>query len=630
MTLPPHRKVAGLDQQAAAAGIQLSYEAADGSLCHASEIAKRELLESLGFDATAPGRSAQECAELPAASSPSPDGELGGPCFMPDWLQAGRCFGVTCQIYGLRSARQYGIGDFADLLQLGELVAKEGADFVGVSPLHALFAADPGRYSPYSPSSRRFLNPLYIALDWVDEGETAEAVGDDLSQDGSLVDYEGVARRKMERLRSRFLQFRKRHAGSGSPADIAFTRYLDDGGTALRDFSRFETLSELAVAKGGPGAAGWFGWPPELKDKNSAAVEALCGHHEEEVHFHAWLQWTASEQLERVQEDLLRAGMRIGLYLDVAVGVAPDGAETWSEPDATIAAARIGAPPDPFNRNGQNWGLAPLAPSALARPGSRLFRDVIEQCMRSAGAIRLDHVMALERLFLIPEGRSPEDGAYVSYPLAALIAEIADVSRSTSTVVIGEDLGTVRPAFRDVLAEMEVQSYRVLAFERTPAGDFKAPSEWPHAALACAATHDLATLHGWWVGADLTEGASIGLFDDAELARLEEAREQDRGRLLTALEGEGLAPAKGDHITGVASEALAVAVHAFLARTPSRLLAIQLEDLLAMREQANVPGTIHEHPNWRRRIPKDLETVAGAHLWSRLFNAVRNERPRTL
>ena len=628
MTLPPRRKVPELDQQAAAAGIQLSYEAADGSLCHASEIAKRELLEALGFDATAPGPMAQERDELPAASSPSPNAPLGGPCFMPDWLQSGRCFGVTCQIYGLRSARQCGIGDFADLLQLGEIVAKEGADFVGVSPLHVLFAADPGRYSPYSPSSRRFLNPLYIALDWVDDGEAIEASRDDVSEDGPLVDYAGVARRKMERLRSQFLWFSKHHKGSGSPADLAFMRYLDDGGAALRDFSRFETLSELAVAKGGPKAAGWFGWPPELKDKNSAAVEALCGQHEEKVHFHAWLQWTASEQLERVQDGLLSAGMRIGLYLDVAVGVAPDGAETWSEPDATIAAAWIGAPPDSFNRNGQNWGLAPLAPAALARSNSRLFRDVIERSMRSAGAVRLDHVMALERLFLIPEGRSPEDGAYVSYPLAWMRAETADVSRATSTVVIGEDLGTVRPAFRDVLAEMEVQSYRVLAFERTHVGDFKAPSEWPHAALACAATHDLATLHGWWVGADLREGASIGLFDDAELRRQEEAREHDRGRLLTALEGEGLAPVQGDHVIGVDFEAVAVAVHAFLARTPCRLLAIQLEDLLAMQEQANVPGTIHEHPNWRRRIPKNLEAVAATGLWSRLFNAVRKERRR--
>ena len=628
MTLPPRQQTQGLDQQAEAAGVQLSYEAADGSLCHASEIAKRELLEALGFDVTVSGPTARERADFPAPSSLGPDGEAGQPCFVPDWLAAGRCFGVTCQIYGLRSARKTGIGDFADLLQLGEIVANEGGDFVGVSPLHALFAADPGRYSPYSPSSRRFLNPLYIALDWIDEGEAAGEDYGDAHHDANLVDYEPVARGKMERLRSEFLRFRRYHQGSGSAADRAFKRYLDEGGAALRNFSRFETLSELAVTEGGTGAAGWFGWAPELQDKNSAAVDRLCRDHEETVHFHAWLQWTASQQLERVQEGLIRAGMRIGLYLDIAVGVAPDGAETWCEPDATIAAARIGAPPDPFNRSGQNWGLAPLAPSEMARTGSHLFRDVIERCMRSAGAIRLDHVMALERLFLIPEGRSPEDGAYVRYPLERMLAETADVSRATSTIVIGEDLGTVRPAFRDVLAEAEVQSYRVLPFERTPAGDFKPPSDWPHAALACAATHDLATLYGWWGGADLTEGASIGLFDNAELARLKTERERDRVMLLTALQKEGLVPMDLADVTDVDFESLAVAVHTFLARTPCRLLAIQLEDLLAMREQANVPGTINEHPNWRRRIPKELETIAVTRLWSRLFDAVRNERPR--
>ena len=613
-----------LDRLAEAAGIILAFEGADQTERHATETAKRELLAAFGIATDSAAAIADELDRLKLRGTAR--GRTQRPrCFMPDWLENGRCWGVTCQLYGLRSDRNWGIGDFADLATLGAAIASQGAAFIGVSPLHALFTAAPDRSSPYAPSSRRFLNPLYIATDWLDDA--GQAPPHEL-RTGDLVDYARAVPLKLAALRGAFDAFRSNHLGTGSPPDSAFAAYRAERGEALRDFARFEAISHDRVDRSGLDASGWHGWPTELCDKASPAVAAFADANADEVAFHAWLQWTAEKQLHDVQHRLETAGMAIGLYLDIAVGVAPDGAETWTSPRATLPGVRIGAPPDLFNPGGQDWGLAPLSPRELAADAA-LYRDMLRCNMHSAGAIRIDHAMALERLYLIPEGQPNDHGAYVRYPRDRLIAELAEVSQLTGTIVIGEDLGTVRPGFRRILIQSEVQSYRVLQFERTAAGRFKPPSNWPQAALACFSTHDLATLAGWWSGSDHDELARLGRLDPLELRERQKERQTERRLLLEALRrSHVLPPASGADSAEAASHGIAIAVHRFLAATPCRLAAVQIEDLLGLHEQANVPGTIDEHPNWRRRLPVPVDRIAEQDLCRAILSAVAAERPR--
>ncbi len=325
--------------------------------------------------------------------------------------------------------------------------------------------------------------------------------------------------------------------------------------------------------------------------------------------------------------------MRIGLYLDLAVGVAPDGADTWAAPDTVVGSAQIGSPPDPFNPLGQDWGLCPLSPVALRKDDGAAVAASLHDLMRHAGAIRIDHVMGLVRLFWIPAGLTAVDGAYVSYPGDVLMRQLASASLGRAVLVVGEDLGTVPAGFRAVMRRLEIQSYRVLYFERGKDGEFQAPHSYAREALACISTHDLPTLRGWWKGNDIAERERLGIFDatTARLQRRERAR--DRLRLLQALRRAGLAPdgitarGAGAAVAELPDHAL-VGLHAFLARTRSRLVAVQLEDLVGMEDQANLPGTVDEHPNWRRKLPVSLEELPGCGAFQRVVHAVAAERPR--
>ncbi|MBU2533897.1 MAG: 4-alpha-glucanotransferase, partial [Alphaproteobacteria bacterium] len=329
-----------LDRLAAAHGIQARWEREDGGIAEATQAAKRGLLSALGID---PSPAAWQALQVSTRVKSRQDIRARGStarkarCYVPRELQRGRrCWGVTCQLYGLRSNRNFGIGDFHDLLTLGRAVAAEGAAFLGVSPLHALFAAEPIRFSPYSPSSRRFLNPLYIALDWIEAsaGTAAAAAAAERLRHTRLVDYEGVGALKMAALRRAYEVFRDSDAGAALSAAERFEDYLAARGEPLAEFACFEALSEEMYRNGH--GCGWIGWPGELRDKTSPAVEKFKREAADEIRFYAWLQWTAETQLARVQSGLLDAGMLIGLYLDIAVGVAPDGAETWSSPGATL------------------------------------------------------------------------------------------------------------------------------------------------------------------------------------------------------------------------------------------------------------------------------------------------------
>ena len=375
-------------------------------------------------------------------------------CFLP---ASARQWGVAMQLYGVRSARNWGIGDFADLGVLAEAAAAEGASCVGINPVHALLTPASGSVSPYSPSSRSFLNALYIAPDGVPElADSAEAramvaaVAPCLAalRDASLVDHAGVATAKAPVLAALHQAFdERRRRDPGNPRARAFAAFVAAGGAALTRFVTFEALAEVMSAEQ-DGSHDWREWPARYRRPDAPAVRAFAAANPERLDFHRYLQWLADTQLGEAARRATAAGMPVGLYCDVAVGVHPGGAEAWAEQGLIAAGVSIGAPPDAYNAEGQDWGLAPLNPSGLRAQAYRPFAEVLAANMRHAGALRIDHVMGCMRLFWVPEGQPPTAGTYVAYPFDDLVRIGALESVRQRCVVIGEDLGTVPPGLR--------------------------------------------------------------------------------------------------------------------------------------------------------------------------------------
>ena len=621
-----------LDRLAQMVGVETSYVALNGEVKKVSDDAKRAVLKAMGIAAGNEG----EIAASIATNAPLPPENLEVPagvsCFVPDWLRNGRAWGIACQLYSLTSSRNWGIGDFEDLARLSEIAADAGADFVGVNPLHALFLAAPDHASPFSPSTRRFLNPLYIAVDKAPgfAGMEDALVAPDEIRQTEFVDYRAVANLKMKALGVLFRIFEAR--GEERERED-FERFVLEEGSPLYLHALFETLSEAMVQQGnGPG---WHGWPEQFRNPQSDAVRAFAEEQRERVTFHTWLQWLADRQLHDARERAVEAGLRLGLYLDLAVGVAPDGSATWSDRDLVVPAARIGAPPDYFNENGQDWGLAPISPTALVARSFEPYRDALDAVVRHAGALRIDHAMSLFRLFWIAENFGPADGVYVRYPFGEMLSTLAAVSHARRTLIVGEDLGVLPFGFREVMQNAEVQSYRVFFFERGEDDFFHPPERYPREAIACVTIHDLHTLAGWWSGHDIEVRRRIGMIEADEAGRLQARRAHQRRRALGLLSEKGLLPPGMTAVMRGSAEAqadlpqdLAVAFHRLLARTPSRLFAVQAEDLTGTLDQVNIPGTVAEHPNWRRRLAVDLEGLANRPLFRAIVEALRDERPK--
>ena len=613
---------AELDRLAEAHGIGLAFVDEMGNERFPSDDAKRRLLNALGI----PAQTAEDIRQSLAA--------LDAPlCYSPPWLDESGAWGITCQLYALRSERNWGIGDFEDLARLAELAAPAGADFIGINPLHALFLADPQYFSPYTPSSRRFLNPLYIAVDGFAALSDADRKALQLARNDELVDYHTVTRLKRLSLDEEFKRFQADHLGNEPEQAVAFEAFSRQRGERLENFALFEALSETMVGRGL--SCGWHGWPEEFRELHNSAVGLFREQNGKRILFHKWLQWLARDQLAKAQQRALAAGMRIGLYLDLAVGVAQDGADTWSEPDTVLRGVRIGSPPDAFNAKGQDWGLAPISPRALTAERGRIFRELVVDAIGPAGAFRIDHAMSMARLYLIADGLDGTDGAYVHFPFDDMLKAVAAASQDTHAIIIGEDLGTVPANFRETLQAAGIQGYRVLFFERAWDRSFHLPASYERHALACISTHDLPTLSGWWEGTDIDDRERIGL-DNADVATAARAsRDTDRKLMLAALAANGLLPddlgpaLRGEHSPPKQlPRDVAVALSRFLARTPCRLVAIQLEDLAAMKERMNLPGTINEQPNWRRKLPLDLAPLFASPNLIAIMTAVAEERPR--
>lgn len=552
---------------------------------------------------------------------------LSDSAFWPPFLVDHRSWGFAVQAYALRSGRNWGIGDFEDLAQLAEYAATLGADFIGASPLHALFLAEPERISPYSPSSRSFLNSLLIAPDQVkgfNDLDTPELEARRAAlRDTELIDYLGIAKLKIPILEELFALFLK--AGSAEEKDI-FEHYCYEQGKALEIHTLYEALSEHMVAQGRNAA--WTTWPHAYHDPTNIAVRDFARAAKTRIAFHAWLQWTAETQLANAQQRASTAGMRIGLYLDLAVGISPDGSSCWEDGPSIASAARIGCPPDPFSAQGQDWGLVPFSPVGLATERLEPFKAVLRANMRHAGALRIDHAMGMQRLYWIPEGNTAVDGAYVAYPFRELLEGVAAESWISQTIVIGEDLGTVPPGFTDTMVRAGLLSYQVLYFSAEN-DVWRAPHAYRREAMVCASTHDLPTLRGWWTCNDINWRVKCARTTEAEAVIQRQDRQQDRKRLMDALMGaQALKPDKSYAVASEMHDDVIVAVHRFLAATPCRLLAVQLDDALGTVEQANVPGTVDEHPNWRRKIAVPIEDLNDQPLLRAVANAVATERPK--
>ena len=542
-------------------------------------------------------------------------------CYAPVPVSSGRrLWGIAAQLYTLRSRDNWGMGDFSDLKLLIRWAASHGAGFIGLNPLHALAPAEPERCSPYSASSRHFLNVLYIAVPLVPEFQECAAARARLAEPGvaqrlgelraaDLVDYRGVADLKFEILALLYRDFRESHLALHTERARNFHEFIAAGGELLQLHARFDALDRYFRATLGT-ASGWSSWPQEFRDANGEAAARFAADNPIEVQFYAYLQWLAHEQLRDAQALTRELGMPIGLYGDYAVGANPSGSETWSDRHSYCMQAEIGAPPDPLALKGQGWGIPPQDPLVMQSQRLQGFVRLIRNNMRYYGALRLDHVMSLFRLWWVAAGFSPTDGAYVHYPLEQLLTVLALESARAACLVVGEDLGVVPDEMRRAMPEYGLYHYKVLLFEKLE-GRFRRPGEYSRDALATATTHDMPTLRSYWEGLDIELRRRLNLYPSAEVAgEVTREREHDRELLLQALRGEGLMPQQPASAQDAFTADLAHALHLYLAGSASALVALQIEDLMGETLPVNVPGTDREYPNWQRKLSAEIEDVA--------------------
>jgi 4-alpha-glucanotransferase len=544
-------------------------------------------------------------------------------CVTPEELMGDdRVFGVVANLYTVRSARNWGIGDLHDLAELSAWAGSVGAEFVGVNPLHALINRGPD-ISPYNPLSRLFRNPLYLDVGAIPELRDAPSVEARLVsaevqaqlaelRESAAVRYEQVAAVKGLALDALHRVFTERASGERLRAYETFVR---ERGSALTNFATWMAIAEGqgrgARVEGPEGGRingfDWRTWPSELRDATSPAVARFAEAHADRVNFHRWVQFEIDRQLGAAAAWARNAGMRIGLYQDLAIGSSAAGADAWAFRDLFVHGVTVGAPPDPYSAVGQNWGFPPIAPRALRNDRYRYFVALVRSGLRHAGALRIDHILGFFRLFWIPEGTSPKEGAYVRYPTRDLLGILALESVRNRALIVGEDLGTVPPEVPRALDKWGILSSKVLLFERNSKG-FKPARKYPDLALATANTHDIPPISGYWAERDIELRRQVGIVTgDEQVEELRRERSADLGALLRRLANEKILPRA--RLPRSAAE-LRGAVHEFLCRTPSRLVGLSLDDLAGESDPVNVPGVGPEKfPSWTRKMRMSLEDL---------------------
>lgn len=513
---------------------------------------------------------------------------------------------LAAQLYSLRRDGDAGLGDFSALEVLAESAARHGASAIAISPVHAMFSANPYQYSPYGPSSRLFFNVLHIDLAAISGEEALAAAIEHLDVNEErerlraceLIDWPATARWRLAVLRELF-----DHYDIHSDGWKEFEAFRIEGGVALEDHARFEALHATMRATGNQGS--WRSWPEQYRNPRGDGVAAFAEAHDTDIMFHAFLQWQAARGLQHAQQRARDAGMRIGLISDLAVGADSSGSQAWSRQHQMLTGLSVGAPPDLLGPRGQTWGLAAFSPRALRRYGYQAYIEMLRAAFRYAGGVRIDHILGLTRLWLVPEGAPGAHGAYLEYPFTDLIRLIALESHRYKAIVIGEDLGTVPAGFSEALADAGLMGIRVLWFEQHDDA-FKPAEHWSRHAIATTDTHDLPTVAGWWQARDIDWRVKLGLLaSDANVEHEYAARVHERNAIAHMLN----ATQSGQPIDSNDRHPPLEQILQFIGSTPAPLAIVPLEDVLALEEQPNLPNTVDSHPNWRRRMPASVETM---------------------
>ena len=538
-------------------------------------------------------------------------------CYTPEPIAQGKkIWGLSIQLYCVRSETNWGMGDFSDLTQLIHRAADQGADFVGLNPIHALYPNNPNSCSPYSPSSRKWLNHLYIDVTVVPGYDTPsiQALVNDENFQAQLthtraieyVDYDAVSALKMPILRALFTI-----NSANYDFQNALDAFIEAGGQSLQTLMRYDAL-QAHLKKEGQDYWGWPVFPEAFQSADLPGVEEFASAHPDEVRFYGFLQYLAAQQFEAASTQAKARNMIIGLYRDLAVGVSEGSAEIWGAKDLYVTDASVGAPPDILGPLGQNWGLPPMDPEQLYQQAYQPIIDLFAANMQHSGALRIDHAMALLRLWWVTKGDHADKGGYVYYPVDDLLGILALESHRNQTLIIGEDLGTVPDEIREKLADNGVYSYRVFFFEQAQDGGFYSPSHYPVQSMSTLTIHDFPTLIGYWHCHDLALGKELGLYPTEEILQpLYDSRHDNKQQILNTLHGHGAISdnvARSVEQVGMTEE-LNYGMQVHMATGSSALLSLQLEDWLQMDKPVNIPGTFEEYPNWKRKLSRNLEDI---------------------
>lgn len=569
-------------------------------------------------------------------------------CYVPDEMKSGKkLWGASIQLYSIRSRHNWGVGDFHDLKSVLKMVHDRGGHFVGLNPLHAGYPAnpDPDMVSPYSPSSRRWLNIIYIAVNDIPEYINNKAARDLVEspafakklqalRDREFVDYRAVLELKLKVLEMIFDS--SRMLDKRTSRGKKFVDFMEQGGESLLNMATYDALQRELYSQG-ENAWGWRKFPKEYQDCNSTFVSLWREKHQEQVYFYCYLQFIAAEQLEEAYASAKESGMILGTYRDLAVGVSEGSCDVWADTDNIYrGAAEVGAPPDPLGPLGQSWGLAPMEPHALRRSRYRQLISLYQANMKSCGALRIDHAAGLYRFWWVAQDHKPTDGAYVYNNMHDWLGILALESQRNKCLIIAEDLGTIPMELRVALKEVGAYSYKLFFGERAADGGFIAPQDYEPQALSALTTHDMATLVGWWSHYDIELSNKLGIFTDEIAQRISQDRMEAKQRILDSLHGLGSAgddvPRRAHEIDEM-TEALIVALEKHMCRGSCAMFSSQIEDWIGVLKPVNVPGTFREYPNWRRKLTVNIEDIEKDSFVRYLTNAMteaRNERPHHL
>ena len=563
-------------------------------------------------------------------------------CFSATQASTNKVWGFTAQLYSLRSESNWGIGDFSDLNQLVQQSLLAGASVVGINPLHPLYQNNPAHRSPYSPSSRCFLNPLYIdvtnIINYKGCQEAKDLVSSEQfqnrmisSKNSELIDYIGVSELKYEVIEVLFNDFCNKSTTLYTEEAHNFLLFKQEHGEELLEFATFDALFEhfRAIDENN---YGWTDWPESYQNPKSNEVMAFQKEYEKRIDYFCFVQWVAHTQLNQVKENAQQNGMKIGLYLDLAVGCDGAGAEVWSDQASYLAGASIGAPPDGMNPLGQNWGLTPMNPVTLRAKGYKPLIKALRSNMRYSGALRIDHILGLLRQYWIAPGMNADEGIYISFPIDEILSVIALESQRNQCIVIGEDLGNVPDGFTDLINNAGLLSFKVMFFERWwESGLFKRPNEFNKKSVVTVATHDTATLAGWWTGKDLEWREKLDIYPTKEAGEDDRnSRNGDRKMLIDALNDLNVIDMENlpQQSPPIMNTELTLAVQKYLAKAPSHIQLIPMEDALECVEQVNIPGTIDEHPNWLQKLPVTLDEFWATDSVIQLVETMTIARPK--